>query len=113
MNGFKDLAACLGETVCWIKLTFGTMRTIIAIVMLAGILAGCDFKSGRLENTKELSRGIKASQIKRVTNVQLISSADEWGKKIAQIAEKALKGELEKNPDAGLKHCSDLSGIPV
>lgn len=81
--------------------------------MLAGILASCDFKSGRLENTKELSREIKASQIKRVTNVQLISSADEWGKKIAQIAEKALKGELEKNPDAGLKHCGDLSGIPV
>ncbi|ACT95308.1 hypothetical protein Dfer_4105 [Dyadobacter fermentans DSM 18053] len=80
---------------------------------LVGILTGCDFKSGRIENTKELNREIKASQIKRVTNVQLVSSADEWGKKIAQIAEKALRSELEKNPDAGLAHCADLSGIPV
>ena len=89
------------------------MKRIIGIVILAGMLAGCDFKSGRLEKTKELSREIKASQIKRVTNVQLISSADEWGKKIAQIAEKSLKSELEKNPGTGLAHCRDLSGIPV
>jgi hypothetical protein len=89
------------------------MERIICIAILAGMLAGCDFKSGRIENTKELNREIKASQIKRVTNVQLVSSADEWGKKIAQIAEKALKGELEKNPDTGLAHCRDLGGIPV
>lgn len=81
--------------------------------MLAGIFTGCDFKSGRIENTKELNREIKASQIKRVTNVQLVSSADEWGKKIAQIAEKALKGELEKNPGIGQAHCSDVGSIPV
>jgi hypothetical protein len=101
------------ETVWWIKLTFGTMKRLIFVVMLAGALAGCDFKSGRIENTKELNREIKASQIKRVTNVQLISSADEWGKKIAQIAEKSLRSELEKNTDTGLKHCQDLTGIPV
>ncbi|MGX5855103.1 hypothetical protein ACWKW6_15730 [Dyadobacter jiangsuensis] len=89
------------------------MKSIICIAVLAFTFTSCDFKSGRIENTKELSREIKASQIKRVTNVQLISSADEWGKKIAQIAEKSLKGELEKNPDAGLAHCRDLSGIPV
>ncbi len=89
------------------------MKRIICIAMLAVALTSCDFKSGRIENTKELNREIKASQIKRVTNVQLVSSADEWGKKIAQIAEKSLKGELEKNPDAGLAHCGDLNGIPV
>ncbi|HWV28223.1 MAG TPA: hypothetical protein VN038_01165 [Dyadobacter sp.] len=89
------------------------MKRIICIAMLAVALTSCDFKSGRIENTKELNREIKASQIKRVTNVQLVSSADEWGKKISQIAEKSLKGELEKNPDAGLAHCRDLNGIPV
>ncbi|MET7255131.1 hypothetical protein [Dyadobacter fermentans] len=89
------------------------MKSMICIAVLAFTFTSCDFKSGRIENTKELSREIKASQIKRVTNVQLISSADKWGKKIAQIAEKSLKGELEKNPDAGLAHCRDLSGIPV
>lgn len=83
------------------------------MAILAGFIAGCDFKSGRLENTKELTREIKASQIKRVTNVQLVSSADEWGKKIAQIAEKSLKSELEKNPEAGVMHCKDPGGIPV
>jgi hypothetical protein len=89
------------------------MKRIICVAILAGALAGCDFKSGRIENTKELNREIKASQIKRVTNVQLVSSADEWGKKIAQIAEKSLRSELEKDADAGLKHCQELSGIPV
>lgn len=89
------------------------MRQLLYIATIAGILSACDFKSGRLENTKELSREIKASQIKRVTNTQLVYAADEWGKKIAQIAEKALKSELEKNPDAGLELCKNLSGIPV
>ncbi|MCF0072375.1 hypothetical protein LZD49_17975 [Dyadobacter sp. CY261] len=89
------------------------MKQLICIVALGSIVASCDFKSGRIENTKELNREIKASQIKRVTNVQLISSADEWGKKIAQIAEKSLKTELERKPDTGLAHCQDLSGIPV
>lgn len=89
------------------------MKQLIYVAALAGALAACDFKSGRIENTKELSREIKASQIKRVTNVQLVSSADEWGKKIAQIAEKSLKSELDKNLEAGIVHCSDLSGIPV
>lgn len=89
------------------------MKKIICIAILASFMAGCDFKSGRLENTKELTREIKASQIKRVTNIQLVSSADEWGKKIAQIAEKSLKSELEKNPQVGAAHCSDLGGIPV
>lgn len=89
------------------------MKQLVSIITIAAVLWGCDFKSGRLENTKELTREIKASQIKRVTNIQLVSSADEWGKKIAQIATKALKGELEKNPEAGKAHCSNLDGIPV
>lgn len=89
------------------------MKQLLYIAAITGILAGCDFKSGRIENTKELSREIKASQIKRVTNTQLVYAADEWGKKIAQIAEKTLKSELEKNPGSGVALCKNLSGIPV
>lgn len=89
------------------------MKHLIYSVMIAGLLSGCDLKSNRIENTKELNREIKASQIKRVTNTQLIYSADEWGKKISQIAEKSLKSELEKNAETAKALCKDLSGIPV
>lgn len=75
-------------------------------------LSACDM-GGRVENTKELSREIKASQIKRVTNTQLVYTADEWGKKIAQIAEKSLKSELGKTPEKAGELCKNLSSIPV
>lgn len=81
--------------------------------MIIGLFSSCDLKSSRIENTKELNREIKASQIKRVTNTQLIYSADEWGKKISQIAEKSLKSELEKNVETAKALCKDLSSIPV
>lgn len=89
------------------------MKHLIYSMAIAGLLSGCDLKSNRIENTKELNKEIKASQIKRVTNTQLIYSADEWGKKISQIAEKSLKAELEKNAEAGKALCGNLSKIPV
>ncbi|WP_353722406.1 hypothetical protein [Dyadobacter sp. 676] len=64
------------------------MKQIIFVAALAGTLCGCDLKNNRIENTKELNREIKASQIKRVTNVQLVSSADEWGKKLRKLPKK-------------------------
>jgi hypothetical protein len=67
----------------------------------------------RLENTKELSREIKASQIKRVTNTQLIYSADEWGKKISRIAEKTLTSELTKRSGEADSLCKNPGQIPV
>jgi hypothetical protein len=76
------------------------------------LLSACDM-GGRVENTKELSQEIKASQIKRVTNTQLIYTADEWGKKIAQIVEKSLKNELGKTPEKAGELCKNLSSIPV
>jgi len=82
-----------------------------AAAMLS-FLSACDM-GGRVENTKELSQEIKASQIKRVTNTQLIYTADEWGKKIAQIAEKSLKNELGKTPEKSGELCKNLSSIPV
>ncbi len=43
-----------------------------------------DFKSGRIENTKELNREIKA-RIERVSQAhKLVYAADEWGKKICR-----------------------------
>lgn len=83
-----------------------------AIVLIISLsIAACNSK--RLENTKELSREIKASQIKRVTNTQLIYSADEWGKKIAQITEKTLANELAKHPENAGELCKNPGQIPV
>jgi len=81
--------------------------TLVLLVMLSA----CNSK--RLENTKELSKEIKASQIKRVTNTQLVYTVDEWGKKISKIAEKALEKELTSNPDKTAELCKNLSKIPI
>ena len=81
-----------------------------AAVILATVSA-CQSK--RLENTKELSREIKASQIKRVTNTQLIYTVDEWGKKISQITSKALQKELVAHPEKASAICKDVSQIAI
>jgi hypothetical protein len=88
------------------------MERILGTYILALLLLGCD-SGGRIENTKELSREIKASQIKRVTNTQLTYSAGEWGKKISQIADKSLRNEIAKSPEKAKTICRDLSQIPV
>jgi hypothetical protein len=87
------------------------IRSFAYTVAVLAILSGCQAK--RLENTKELSREIKASQIKRVTNTQLIYTIDEWGKKISKITEKTLEKELAANPEKGTAYCKDLSQIPL
>jgi hypothetical protein len=88
------------------------MKKILYGGIMVILMTGCDL-GNRVENTKELSREIKATQIKRVTNTQLIYSADEWGKKIAQIAEKSLKSELKKHPEKAGELCKNVAGIPV
>jgi hypothetical protein len=87
------------------------MKTQICFIFLFLMVFACN--SRRLENTKELSREIKSSQIKRVTNTQLIYSADEWGKKISKIAEKALETELKEHPERAGELCKNLDKIPV
>ena len=88
------------------------MKRMLCCAVLTLIMAGCDM-GNRVENTKALSNEIKASQIKRVTHTQLIYSADAWGKKIAQIAEKSLTSELEKHPEKAGEVCKNLGEIPV
>ena len=88
------------------------MKKILAFVALTIVIAGCD-TGNRVENTKALSNEINASKIKRVTNTQLIYSADAWGKKISKIAEKALANELEKHPEKAGDLCQNLAGVPV
>jgi hypothetical protein len=88
------------------------VKQMLCYAGLIWILAGCDM-GNRVENTKALSNEIKATQIKRVTNTQLIYSADAWGKKIAQIADKSLASELKKHPEDAGEVCENLAKIPV
>ena len=87
------------------------MKNFALAFVIFVVVSACNTK--RLENTKELSREIKASQIIRVTNTQLIYTVDEWGKKISKIAEKSLQKELEANPDKAGVICKDLAQIPL
>ncbi|PWJ60040.1 hypothetical protein CLV98_101215 [Dyadobacter jejuensis] len=87
------------------------MKNLPLSLGLLLLLGACNAK--RLDNTKELSKEIKASQIKRVTNTQLIYTVDEWGKKIAQIAQKSLAKELEAHPEKAATLCKNLNSIPV
>lgn len=87
------------------------MQAVAFAAILLFTFPACQSK--RLENTKELSREIKASQIKRVTNTQLIYTIDEWGKKISQIADKALQKELTAHPEKAGVLCRDISQIPL
>ena len=87
------------------------MRNLAFAVLILAAVTSCNTK--RLENTKELTREIKASQIKRVTNTQLIYTADEWGKKISKIAEKSVEKELTQHPEKAGEICKDLSMVPL
>jgi hypothetical protein len=91
-------------------ISLAAKRLSLAVVFFFTIMA-CNTK--RLENTKELSKEIKASQIKRVTNTQLIYTIDEWGKKISKIAEKTLQKEFSEHPEKAGEICSDLSKIQL
>ena len=88
------------------------MKKAIYILMVAMLVAACN-SSNRIEQTSELKSEMKSVEIKRVTNTQLVYSANEWGKKIAQITEKSLQKELEKDPATGKQLCGDLDQIPV
>ncbi len=91
-----------------------SIHIIQSVALSAALLlsiSACQTK--RLENTKELSREIKASQIKRVTNTQLIYTIDEWGKKIAQISDKTLQKELAAHPEKASILCKDISQIAL
>ncbi|HEV7351317.1 hypothetical protein [Telluribacter sp.] len=67
----------------------------------------------RVGNTKELSAEIKNSKIKRITDVQLISTMDTWGKRIVSISQKTLTEALTKNPEKATALCGNMQQLPV
>lgn len=88
------------------------MKYILFPLFIISILCSCNSQN-QIENTKELSREIKASQIKRVTNTQLVYSVDEWGTKISKIAQKTLANELSLHPDQANEFCKNIGDVAV
>jgi hypothetical protein len=53
----------------------------------------------RNQTTKALVQEMNDNKIKRVTNVQLTTTVDEWGKALVQTTQKVLTRELTQKPD--------------
>lgn len=87
------------------------MNRIIFCIALSLCFYSCNNK--RLDNTKELATEIKASKIVRVTNIQLIYTVDEWGKKISKLSQKSLLEALAKNPENASELCADPSKVAI
>ncbi len=75
-------------------------------------LLSCNTEN-RVGNTKELAQEMKAMQIKRVTDSQLVATVDEWGKQMASVAQKALEKELAQNPEQADSVCGNLGKIAL
>ncbi|MFC5410651.1 hypothetical protein ACFPMF_15110 [Larkinella bovis] len=82
--------------------------------LLSGLFFGLYFTActpDRNQNTKELAQEMNDRKIKRVTDAQLTTTVDEWGKSLVQTARKALTTELQKNT-GDTARCS-VGNLPV
>ncbi len=86
-------------------------KTYIPIFILLALL-GCNTEN-RVGNTKELAQEMKAMQIKRVTDAQLVATVDEWGKQMASVAQKALEKEMVQNPAQAGTLCQNPASLPL
>jgi hypothetical protein len=82
-------------------------------LLLLLLVTGCNSQNRVDNSNKELANEIKQSQIKRVTNEQVISAIDLWGKELVKKAQGALVKEINaaKQPTSPL--CEDLSKLPI
>jgi hypothetical protein len=87
-------------------------RNILLFFFLLGTLPGCNVDN-RVDNTGELSREMKASQIKRVTDSQLMATVNTWGNQLAEASRKALEKELDQRPDNVTGLCKNLRQLPL
>jgi hypothetical protein len=90
-----------------------SQRLVLGLVglLFIVILQACTTEE-RVGN-KELAREIKNNKIKRITNTQLVSTVDEWGKTLVSIADKAVTNAIEKNPENATSICAKVEQLPV
>lgn len=77
------------------------------------LLAGCSSENRVDNSNKALANEIKQSQIKRITNEQLISTIDVWGKELVKKTQEALADEIVKSQKPMNILCNDLSRLPI
>ncbi|GAB2765633.1 hypothetical protein GCM10027275_03810 [Rhabdobacter roseus] len=88
------------------------MKQSSGTFLLLVFLLGCNVEN-RVGNSKELVQEMKDSQIKRITNAQLISLIDEWGKQIVKVSQKALGEAVSKQPGNASRLCQNLDQVPL
>ncbi|WP_128545647.1 hypothetical protein [Larkinella soli] len=86
-------------------------RSFRLFMLLLPAFSACN--SDRVQNTRELALEMNDRKIKRVTDAQLVSTADEWGKALVITARKSLTNELAKTPGGPATPLCRLEGLPV
>jgi hypothetical protein len=88
---------------------FSSFALLVCSLFFLFLVAACNPE--RNQNTKAFVQEMNDSKIKRVTDVQLTTTIDEWGKALVLTTRKALTNELHKTgSDSTL--CT-LEKIPV
>lgn len=77
------------------------------------LLASCNSQNRVDNSNKELANEIRQSHIKRITNEQIISTIDLWGKELVKKSQEALLKEISKTKEPVTVPCNDLSKLPI
>lgn len=77
------------------------------------LLASCNSQNRVDNSNKELANEIKQSHIKRITNEQIISTIDLWGKELVKKTQGALIDEIGKAPKPVNMLCDNLNKLPI
>ncbi|WP_138993003.1 hypothetical protein [Larkinella sp. C7] len=88
---------------------FSPFAFLLSLLFLLFFESACS--PDQNQNTKELAQEMNDRKIKRVTNVQLTTTVDEWGKALILTTRKALTRELTKKP--GDSTFCNLENIPA
>ncbi|WP_133299834.1 hypothetical protein [Larkinella punicea] len=88
---------------------FSPFALLLSLLFLLLFESACS--PDQNQNTKELAQEMNDRKIKRVTNVQLTTTVDEWGKALILTTRKALTRELTKKP--GDSTFCNLENVPA
>lgn len=87
------------------------IQCLLPLLAILG-LNSCGQKADQQER-KGLAQDIKSMQIKRITDTQLVTTINEWGKQIVKLAEKASKNALTPQRDDQSFNCSEIDKVPA
>ncbi|WP_421827884.1 hypothetical protein [Larkinella sp.] len=88
---------------------FSPFAFLLSLLFLLFFESACS--PDQNQNTKELAQEMNDRKIKRVTNVQLTTTVDEWGKALILTTRKALTSKLTNKP--GDSTFCNLENVPA